>query len=67
MSTNGERLWTTPGVEPEIADRWAFARITPGGSRLIAIVLVVRPREWSLEAVSTLSFLDPATGRVVGR
>lgn len=67
VSTNGERLWTTPGVEPEIADRWAFARITPGGPRLIAIVLVrvTRPRQWSVEAVSTLSFLDPATGEVV--
>ncbi len=64
IGTAGERLWTLPGVAPDIADRWTFARITPGGPRLIAIVLA-RPQEWSLESVSTLSFLDPASGRVV--
>src|SRR4029434_2207873 len=67
VSAKGERLWTIPRVEPEIADRWAFARITPGGPRLIAIVLVrlARPPQLSLEAVATLSFLDPASGEVV--
>jgi tetratricopeptide (TPR) repeat protein len=64
IGTAGERLWTLPGVAPDIADRWTFARLTPGGPRLIAIVLA-RPQEWSLESVSTLSFLDPASGRVV--
>jgi len=64
IGTSGERLWTIPGVNPEIADRWALARITPGGPRLIAIVLA-RPRQWSPEAISTLSFLNPATGQVV--
>jgi tetratricopeptide (TPR) repeat protein len=64
VGTAGERLWTLSGVAPEIADRWTFARLTPGGPRLIATVLT-RPQEWSLEAASTLSFLDPASGRVV--
>ncbi|HEX4960168.1 MAG TPA: serine/threonine-protein kinase [Thermoanaerobaculia bacterium] len=64
VGTAGERLWTLPGVAPEIADRWTFARLTPGGPRLIATVLS-RPQEWSLAAVSTLSFLDPASGKVV--
>jgi tRNA A-37 threonylcarbamoyl transferase component Bud32/tetratricopeptide (TPR) repeat protein len=64
IGTAGERLWTIDGVDPEIADRAAFARITPGGPRLIAIVLV-RPQQWSPEAISTLSFLDPASGQVV--
>lgn len=64
IGTNGERLWTIEAVEPEIADRAAFARITPGGPRLLAIVLA-RPREWSPEAISTLSFLHPGSGRVV--
>ncbi len=66
VGTAGERLWTLPGIAPEIADRWTFARLTPGGPRLIATVLA-RPQEWSLEAASTLSFLDPASGQVVRR
>lgn len=64
VSTAGETLWTIPGVSPEIADRAARARITPHGPLLIATVLA-RPEEWSPEAISTLSFLDPATGEVV--
>jgi tRNA A-37 threonylcarbamoyl transferase component Bud32/tetratricopeptide (TPR) repeat protein len=64
VSEAGETLWTIPGVNPEIADRGAMARITPGGSRLLAIVLS-RPGDWSMAAVSTLSFLDPDSGRVV--
>ncbi len=64
VGTAGERLWSLPGVAPEIADRWTFARLTPGGPRLIATVLT-RPQDWSLDAVSTLSFLDPASGRIV--
>jgi tetratricopeptide (TPR) repeat protein len=64
VSKSGEKLWTVPGVAPEIADRAARARITPGGSRLIAVVLA-RPGEWSPEAISTLSFIDPASGEVV--
>jgi tRNA A-37 threonylcarbamoyl transferase component Bud32/tetratricopeptide (TPR) repeat protein len=63
VSTGGEKLWTLDGVAPEIADRGTLARITPGAPPLLAIVLA-RPGEWSPEAVSTLSFLDPVTGRV---
>lgn len=64
VGTTGERLWEIEEVEPEMADRAAFARITPGGPRLIAIILA-RPWEWSPETISTLSFLDPASGRIV--
>lgn len=64
IGTNGERLWTLPGVAPEVADRTARARITPGGPRLIATVLA-KPGKWSPEAISTLAFIDPATGEVV--
>jgi tetratricopeptide (TPR) repeat protein len=64
VSTTGERLWTIPGVNPEMADRTASVRLTPGGPHLIAIVLAP-PREWSPERVSKLSFLDPETGQVV--
>jgi tetratricopeptide (TPR) repeat protein len=64
VGSRGERLWQLSGVEPEIADRTAFARITPGGPRLLALVLI-RPGEWSPAAISTLTFLDPATGKVV--
>jgi tetratricopeptide (TPR) repeat protein len=64
VGTQGERLWQLPGVEPEIADRAALARITPSGPQLLALVLI-RPGEWSPAAISTLTFLDPATGKVV--
>ncbi len=64
IGTNGERLWTLPGVAPEVADRTARARIRPRGPRLIATVLA-KPGEWSPEAISTLAFIDPATGEVV--
>lgn len=64
VSTRGKRLWTIDGVDPEIADRGVLARITPGGPRLLAIVLM-QPGQWSPEAVSTLSFLNPGTGQVV--
>jgi tetratricopeptide (TPR) repeat protein len=64
VGTRGERLWQLRGVEPEIADRATLARITPGGPRLLALVRI-RPGEWSPAAVSTLTFLDPATGKVV--
>lgn len=64
VSTTGETLWKRDGVNPEMADHAALARITPRGPRLLAIVLHP-PREWLPEAVSTLSFLDPETGRVV--
>ncbi|HEX3555264.1 MAG TPA: serine/threonine-protein kinase [Thermoanaerobaculia bacterium] len=64
LSDTGETLWTKAGVAPEIADRWALARLTPGGPRLIAIVLA-RPQEWSPEAISTLSFLDPQSGKII--
>lgn len=64
VGTTGETLWKKVGVNPEMADRTALARITPRGPRLIAIILAP-PREWLPEAVSTLSFLDPETGQVV--
>lgn len=64
ISKDGERLWSIDDVDSEMADRVARARITLGGPRLIAIVRV-RPQQWSPEAVSTLSFLDPANGKVV--
>lgn len=64
IGKNGKRLWTIPDVKPEVADRAALARITPGGPRLLALVLT-RPGEWSQEAVSRLTFLDPATGKIV--
>ncbi len=64
VSVSGETLWTVPGVNPEIVNRGALARITPGGPRLLAIVLS-RAGDWSMTAVSTLSFLDPDSGRVV--
>jgi tRNA A-37 threonylcarbamoyl transferase component Bud32 len=66
IGTNGERLWTLPGVAPEVADRTARARIKPGGPRLIATVLA-KPGEWAPEAISTLAFIDPATGDVVNK
>lgn len=64
VSTSGETLWRYEGVDRYMADRMALARITPRGPRLIAIVLA-RPGDWSPEAVSTLAFLEPHTGRVV--
>ncbi|HEX6901354.1 MAG TPA: serine/threonine-protein kinase [Thermoanaerobaculia bacterium] len=64
VGTDGERLWTIPGVAPEVADRTARARITSGGPRLIATVLA-RPGEWTHKAISTLSFIDPASGEIV--
>ncbi len=64
VSATGEILWRKDGVDPEMVDRIALARITPGGPRLVAIVLE-KPGEWLPDAVSTLSFLDPATGQTV--
>ncbi len=64
MSTAGESLWTIRGVEPAIADGATLARITPGGPRLLAIVLE-RPPGWSPEEISVLTFLNPSTGEVV--
>jgi tetratricopeptide (TPR) repeat protein len=64
VSATGEILWTKDGVDPEMADRAAFTRITPGGPRLIAIVLAP-PEDWLPDAVATLSFLAPETGEVV--
>jgi tetratricopeptide (TPR) repeat protein/tRNA A-37 threonylcarbamoyl transferase component Bud32 len=60
----GKRLWTVPGVAPEIAGRATRARLTPNGPRLLAIILA-HPERWSPEEVGTLSFLDPETGRTV--
>lgn len=64
VGSKGERLWTIDGVNSELADRAALVRLTPHGPRLIAAVLVP-PGSWLPDDISTLSFLDPATGRVV--
>ncbi len=64
IDDRGGRLWSIEGVSPEVADRAVWARITPNGPRLLAVVLA-RPQRWSLEDVSTLSFLDPGSGRIV--
>jgi tetratricopeptide (TPR) repeat protein len=64
VGTHGERLWTLPGVAPDIADRGTLARITPDGPRLIALVLA-KPGRWMPEDISTLTFLDPDSGKVV--
>lgn len=61
ISASGETLWTLPGVASEIADRGTLARIEPNGPRRLAIVLS-RAGDWSLNAVSTLTFLDPDSG-----
>jgi tetratricopeptide (TPR) repeat protein len=66
VDAKGEILWRIRGVAPETADRSALARITPNGPRLIAIVLA-RPWASRIEELSTLSFLDPASGRVIKR
>jgi tetratricopeptide (TPR) repeat protein len=66
VDATGKRLWKIDDVDPDMADRAALARITPDGPRLIAIVLA-KPWDWSPESISTLSFLDPASGRVVKR
>jgi tetratricopeptide (TPR) repeat protein len=64
VGTKGETMWKIEGVDTETADRSALARIEPNGPRLIAIMLV-RPWAWRPDEVSTLSFLDPTSGRVV--
>ncbi|HEX4961389.1 MAG TPA: serine/threonine-protein kinase [Thermoanaerobaculia bacterium] len=60
IGTRGEQLWTLPGADPETADKWALARIEPGGSQLLALV----PGQAFPEDVSTLTFFDPLTGKV---
>ncbi len=64
VGTGGERLWTVPSVDPDVSGRMPLVRLTPGGRPLLATVLS-RPNQWSPEAVSTLSFLDPETGNKV--
>lgn len=66
IGSHGEQLWKIPWVDPETSDKIALARISPGGPRYIAAVLVP-PKVWAPDAVSTLSFLDPATGKVRDR
>ena len=64
IDATGKTLWTKPGIDPEMADKMALARIEPGGHRLIAVVLAPR-YEWAPEAIAKLSFLDPQSGRVM--
>jgi tRNA A-37 threonylcarbamoyl transferase component Bud32 len=63
IGTRGEQLWTLRGVDPEAADKWALARIEPGGPQLLALV----PGQAFPEDVSTLTFFDPLTGKVIRR
>jgi tetratricopeptide (TPR) repeat protein len=64
VGTRGEKLWKLRGVDQETSTKWVLARTTPGGPRLLALV-PARPGRFSPENVSTLAFLDPATGRVI--
>ena len=66
IDAEGVELWKIDGVAPDTANRVAFARLTPGGPRLLATVLA-RPEDWSSEATYTLCFLDPATGTALRR
>ncbi|HVT57850.1 MAG TPA: serine/threonine-protein kinase [Thermoanaerobaculia bacterium] len=64
IGKRGQRLWAKAGFDPETANRWALARLEPAAPKLLATVLQ-RPAQWRPDQVSTLSFLDPETGRVV--
>jgi tetratricopeptide (TPR) repeat protein len=64
IGTKGEELWRLKGVGSGAADKWVLARITPDGPRLLAFV-PVPPGRSAPEDVSTLTFFDPATGKVV--
>ncbi len=66
VGTRGEELWKLRGVDQENSTKWVLARIAPGGPRLLALV-PTRLGRWSPEDVSTLTFYDPATGRVERR
>lgn len=66
VGRRGEELWRLTGVEPDSANKWVLARIKPDGPRLLALV-PIQPGRWSQEDVSTLTFLDPETGKVVKR
>jgi tetratricopeptide (TPR) repeat protein len=63
IGTRGEELWRLTGIDPETAEKWVLARITPGGPRLLALV-PIRPGRWAPEDVSTLTFYYPDTGRI---
>ncbi len=60
IGTRGEELWALRGVDPEAADKWALARIEPGGPQLLTLV----PGQAFPEDISTLTFFDPLTGKV---
>jgi tetratricopeptide (TPR) repeat protein len=64
LDASGRPLWRLPGLDPEIATRLALARVDPGATPLLAGVLR-RPGDNSPERMRVLSFLDPASGRVV--
>jgi hypothetical protein len=64
IGKHGQRLWAKRGFDPETTNRTALARLDPGGPQLLATVLQ-RPAQWRPDQVSTLSYLDPETGRVV--
>jgi tetratricopeptide (TPR) repeat protein len=60
----GRRLWELPGLDPELATRFALVRFEPGAAPLLAGVLR-RPGDSAPERMRELSFLDPSSGRVV--
>src|SRR5579864_297472 len=64
IGKRGQKLWAMRGFDPDTTIRTAPARLDPGGPRLLATVLQ-RPAQWRPDQVSTLSYLDPETGRVV--
>ncbi|MBV8199142.1 MAG: serine/threonine protein kinase, partial [Acidobacteria bacterium] len=64
IDKQGRQLWALHGFNPEILPRAALARLAPGGPRLLATVLQ-RPGQFRPDQVSTLSYLDPVTGRIV--
>jgi tetratricopeptide (TPR) repeat protein len=64
LDKQGKQLWALHGFDPDDMYRSAPARLAPGGPKLLATVLQ-RPGQFRPDQVSTLSYLDPATGRVV--
>ncbi len=64
IGKHGQKLWAIRGFDPDTTTRTAPARLDPAGPKLLATVLQ-RPAQWRPDQVSTLSYLDPETGRVV--
>jgi tetratricopeptide (TPR) repeat protein len=64
IGKRGQRLWAMRGFDPDTTIRTAPARLDPAGPKLLATVLQ-QPAQWRPNQVSTLSYLDPETGRIV--